>query len=172
MVDGWMAPCRLRLNLSLSEFDFRTYAACLAVLSRDSTSSLLPRPAGCISETCSKRVSKAFENRSSDAAGGRAPLAARPPVFFVVMHRRQAASGAILKHFLRHTLITNPARVDVIPKQAQDFARHSGINLTMNRYSHMLIGKRVTVESRLEDIWSDLRVYPGEVGEWLKPTVC
>jgi len=40
-------------------------------------------------------------------------------------------------HSNRHTFITNLARAKVAPKLAQDLARHSTINLTMNTYTHL-----------------------------------
>lgn len=43
-------------------------------------------------------------------------------------------------HALRHTFITNLARGGVHPKQAQALARHSTITLTMDRYTHTVLG--------------------------------
>ena len=43
-------------------------------------------------------------------------------------------------HSLRHTFITNLARGKVHPKNAQALARHSTINLTMNAYTHTVLG--------------------------------
>ncbi len=43
-------------------------------------------------------------------------------------------------HALRHTFITNLARAGVHPKVAQQLARHSSITLTMDRYSHTVLG--------------------------------
>ena len=45
-------------------------------------------------------------------------------------------------HSLRHTFITNLARGGVYRKLAQALARHSTITLTMDRYSHTVIGDR------------------------------
>ena len=42
-------------------------------------------------------------------------------------------------HSLRHSFITNLAKSGVHPKQAQDLARHSDINLTLTRYSHTIM---------------------------------
>jgi integrase len=42
-------------------------------------------------------------------------------------------------HSLRHTFLTNLAMSGVHPKIAQSLARHSDINLTMNRYTHILL---------------------------------
>lgn len=50
-------------------------------------------------------------------------------------------SGRVLDfHAFRHTFITNLARGGVHPKVAQQLARHSTITLTMDRYSHTVIG--------------------------------
>ena len=43
-------------------------------------------------------------------------------------------------HSLRHTFISNLARSGVHPRMAQALARHSKIDLTMNVYTHMVIG--------------------------------
>ena len=43
-------------------------------------------------------------------------------------------------HSLRHTFISNLARGGVHPKVAQQLARHSTITLTMDRYSHTVMG--------------------------------
>ncbi len=43
-------------------------------------------------------------------------------------------------HALRHAFISNLARGGVHPKIAQQLARHSTITLTMDRYSHTVIG--------------------------------
>ncbi len=43
-------------------------------------------------------------------------------------------------HSLRHTSITNLARGGVHPKVAQQLARHSTITMTLDRYSHTVIG--------------------------------
>ncbi len=56
---------------------------------------------------------------------------------------------------LRHTLITNLARGGVHPKQAQDLARHSDINLTMSRYSHTLLSDRAAALAALPEFGSE-----------------
>ncbi|KKM14904.1 hypothetical protein LCGC14_1701440, partial [marine sediment metagenome] len=43
-------------------------------------------------------------------------------------------------HSLRHTFLSNLARAGVHPKTAQTLARHSTIGLTMNVYTHTVIG--------------------------------
>ena len=45
-------------------------------------------------------------------------------------------------HALRHTFITNLARGGVHPKIAQALARHSTTTLTMDRYTHTVIGEQ------------------------------
>ena len=42
-------------------------------------------------------------------------------------------------HALRPTFLTNLAMSGVHPKIAQSLARHSDINLTMTRYTHILL---------------------------------
>ncbi len=62
-------------------------------------------------------------------------------------------SGRVLDfHAFRHTFITNLARGGVHPKQAQDLARHSDINLTMSRYSHTVIADRAAALKALPDL--------------------
>jgi integrase len=55
-------------------------------------------------------------------------------------------------HSLRHTFITNLARSGVHPKAAQALARHSTITLTMDRYSHTLIGEQADALKGLPDL--------------------
>ena len=51
------------------------------------------------------------------------------------------ASGWIVDfHSLRHTFIINLARGKVHPKNAQALVRQSTINLTMNAYTHAVLG--------------------------------
>ncbi len=55
-------------------------------------------------------------------------------------------------HALRHTYITNLARGGVHPKVAQQLARHSTITLTMDRYSHTVVGELVAGLHALPDL--------------------
>src|SRR5262249_13411612 len=55
-------------------------------------------------------------------------------------------------HSLRHTFITNLANGGVHPKTAQTLARHSTITLTMDRYSHTLVGEQVEALNLLPDL--------------------
>ncbi len=55
-------------------------------------------------------------------------------------------------HALRHTFISNLARGGVHPKLAQSLARHSTITLTMDRYSHTVIGEQADALSALPDL--------------------
>jgi len=55
-------------------------------------------------------------------------------------------------HALRHTFITNLARGGVHPKLAQALARHSTITLTMDRYTHTVIGEQADALSSLPDL--------------------
>ncbi len=62
-------------------------------------------------------------------------------------------SGRIIDfHGLRHTFITNLARGGVHPKEAQDLARHSDINLTLSRYSHTVLADRAAAVESLPDL--------------------
>jgi site-specific recombinase XerD len=55
-------------------------------------------------------------------------------------------------HSLRHTFISNLARGGVHPKVAQALARHSTITLTMDRYSHTLVGEQSAALAALPDL--------------------
>jgi len=55
-------------------------------------------------------------------------------------------------HALRHTFITNLARSGVHPKVAQQLARHSTITLTMDRYSHTVVGDQIDALEVLPDL--------------------
>jgi integrase len=55
-------------------------------------------------------------------------------------------------HALRHTFISNLARGGVHPKVAQSLARHSTITLTMDRYSHTLVGEQAEALGVLPDL--------------------
>jgi integrase len=55
-------------------------------------------------------------------------------------------------HALRHTFISNLARSGVHPKVAQSLARHSTITLTMDKYSHTLIGEQADALKGLPDL--------------------
>jgi integrase len=52
---------------------------------------------------------------------------------------RDAAGLVAVFHALGHTFITLLARSGVSPKLAQSLARHSDINLTMSRYTHVAV---------------------------------
>ncbi len=58
-------------------------------------------------------------------------------------------------HALRHTFITSLARGGVHPKLAQALARHSTITLTMDRYSHTVIGEQADALAALPDLTPD-----------------
>lgn len=68
-------------------------------------------------------------------------------------------SGQVVDfHALRHTFISNLARGGVHPKVAQTLARHSSITLTMDRYSHTVLGD---LHDAL-DVLPDLRANPAQ----------
>lgn len=77
----------------------------------------------------------------------------------VVTHAPQAAGEppvVVDFHSLRQTFVTSLARAGVIPKLAQQLARHSTINLTMNVYSHLTADERVAAVESLPDIAGNL----------------
>ncbi len=49
-------------------------------------------------------------------------------------------------HALRHTFITRLARSGVSPQMAQSLVRHSDINLTMSRYTHVGLHDQAALE--------------------------
>ena len=53
---------------------------------------------------------------------------------------------------LRHTFVTNLALAGTAPKLTMDLARHSDINLTMERYSHTVVGDRARALVGLPDL--------------------
>ncbi len=55
-------------------------------------------------------------------------------------------------HALRHTFISNLIRGGVDPKVAQSLARHSTITLTMDRYSHTVMGQQAQALRALPDL--------------------
>jgi hypothetical protein len=55
-------------------------------------------------------------------------------------------------HCLRHSFISNLARGGVHPKLAQQLARHSTITLTMDRYSHTVLGELSDALSALPEL--------------------
>ena len=70
-------------------------------------------------------------------------------------------------HSLRHSFISLLAKSGVHPKMAQKLARHSDINLTMNRYSHISMNDEAAALSSLPSlpsIMSHCQVNPGERG--------
>ncbi len=54
-------------------------------------------------------------------------------------------------HSLRHTFATNLARGGVSPRAAMELMRHSNINLTLRRYSHVLLPDRAAAIAALPD---------------------
>ncbi len=68
---------------------------------------------------------------------------------------RDAAGTVADFHCLRHTFITNLARSGVHPRVAQQLARHSTITLTMDRYTHTVVGELSEALDGLPDLSSD-----------------
>jgi hypothetical protein len=67
-------------------------------------------------------------------------------------------------HCLIHTFISNLARSGDHPKFAQSLARHSTITLTMDRYSHTLIGEQADALMGLPDLTGPLVNKVGKTG--------
>ena len=58
-------------------------------------------------------------------------------------------------HALRHTFITNLAMGGTAPKVTMDLARHTDVNLTMQRYAHTLLEDRAKAIQVLPDLSAD-----------------
>jgi len=65
---------------------------------------------------------------------------------------RDDAGRVVDFHALRHTAGTLLAATGAHPKVAQSLMRHSDINLTMSRYSHVLIGQESEAVAALPDL--------------------
>ena len=72
-----------------------------------------------------------------------------PPSRSSFLEYRDGSGRIASFHSLRHTFITNLARGKVHPKNAQALARHSTIDLTMNAYTHTVLGDLATDVDRL-----------------------
>jgi integrase len=64
----------------------------------------------------------------------------------------EAERGIVDFHCLRHTFGTMLAASGVHPKAAQQLMRHSDINLTMSRYTHILRGQEAAAVASLPDL--------------------
>jgi hypothetical protein len=76
----------------------------------------------------------------------------RPDLEVAGVVYRDDAGRVVDFHALRHTFISNLARGGVHPKVAQTLARHSTITLTMDRYSHTLVGEQADALAALPDL--------------------
>ena len=66
---------------------------------------------------------------------------------------RQDGAGRFVDfHSLRHTFTSRLARAGVTPKVAQALSRHSDINLTLNRYTHVGVHDLADAVDRLPDL--------------------
>ena len=65
---------------------------------------------------------------------------------------RNAAGRVADFHSLRHTFISNLAASGCHPKTAQALARHSTITLTMDRYTHGVVGDEAAALAALPDL--------------------
>lgn len=68
-----------------------------------------------------------------------------------LVYRDQAGRVADF-HALRHTFLTNLARAGVHPKVAQALARHSTVTLTLDRYTHTVLGEQSAAVALLPDL--------------------
>ena len=66
----------------------------------------------------------------------------RPDLAAAEIEERDETGAVADFHALRHSFITALAQGGVHPKTAQDLARHSDINLTMNTYTHTKLERR------------------------------
>ena len=85
-----------------------------------------------------------------DAAGNLKLLSEREQSDFLIY--RDAAERVADFHSFRHTFISNLARGGCHPKLAQALARHSTITLTMDRYSHTVLGEQSDALAALPDL--------------------
>ena len=88
----------------------------------------------------------ALPNRDRTIRGFKADLAAAG------IDYRDDAGRVVDFHALRHTCGSFLAATGTHPKVAQSLMRHSDINLTMSRYSHVLIGQESDAVAGLPDL--------------------
>ncbi len=71
----------------------------------------------------------------------------------VTIRRALVADGRVCDfHALRHSFVSALARGGVHPKVAQQLARYSTITLTMDRYSHTVVGELAAGLQALPDL--------------------
>ncbi len=111
-------------------------------------------------------LARYFRGKLPTAPAFRVP---RPQRTGAMIHYDMAAAGIPATdadgrkadfHALRHTYISNLTRGGVHPKLAQTLARHSTVSLTLDRYSHTLVGEL----SGALDVLPDLDARPAETG--------
>ena len=71
---------------------------------------------------------------------------------------RDAGGRVVDFHALRHSFITNLANSGVHPSTAQRLARHSDVNLTLSRYTHMTLDTQGEAVEQLPDIAAETEV--------------
>lgn len=64
----------------------------------------------------------------------------------------EAERGRVGFHSLRHSFGSMLAASGVHPKTAQQLMRHSDINLTMSRYTHIFRGQETEAINKLPDL--------------------
>ncbi len=174
------AECRTRHGLSGADRVLVYRLAVEAGLRATEIRSLMPRSFTFDAKPCTVTVSAAYsKHRREDVLPLRQPLAdlmqgrtrsmdQNEKVFGMAKDHLSRMIKADLRdsgipyrddagrvadfHSLRHTFITNLARGGVHPKIAQALARHSTITLTMDRYSHTVIGEQAEALNALPNL--------------------
>ena len=75
---------------------------------------------------------------------------------------------------MRHTFGSLLAASGVHPKLAQELMRHSDINLTMSRYTHVFSGQEANAVAKLPDFSKrrpQANKATGTDGQWVEPVV-
>ena len=81
-------------------------------------------------------------------------------------------TGNLDFHALRHTFRSLLAASGIHPKVAQELMRHSDINLTMSRYSHVFHGQEANAVAKLPDFSRrhlQANKATGTDGQWVEP---
>jgi len=81
-------------------------------------------------------------------------------------------TGNLDFHALRHTFGSLLAASGIHPKVAQELMRHSDINLTMSRYTHVFHGQEADAVAKLPDfsrLRSQVNKATGTDGQWAEP---
>jgi integrase len=90
--------------------------------------------------------------QEENAASGRASVCYEARRTTAFLADTDGSGRVVDLHALRHTFITRLARSGVAPAVAKSLARHSTIVLTMDHYTHTLIGDERAALDRLPQI--------------------